>query len=194
MHDPQAPEDASSSGENPIPRPFDGEVWAQPSSSRMLTTYLSDVERMLDEQRWDLALRDAYDLPQIAVALADPALRSSSERCKAWCAQWIRPANAANDSGTAHARICRILGDRANETAEAESVPSLALRRLRLRRHARNPPRGFNSGHPGAENPDAAAAVEICTAVVDGVRRWYAHSACHDPTAQANLARLAVLR
>ncbi len=74
----------------------------QPSSSRMLTTYLADVEQNLDEQRWDLALRDAIDLPQIAVALTDPALRSSSERCKAWCEQWIRPETAANDSGVDH--------------------------------------------------------------------------------------------
>src|ERR1700761_3623784 len=68
----------------------DAEFRVQPSSSRMLTTYLSDVEQMLDEQRWDVALREAFDLPHIAVALADPGLRSSSDRCKAWCAEWIR--------------------------------------------------------------------------------------------------------
>jgi hypothetical protein len=30
--------------------------------------------------------------------------------------------------------------------------------------------------------------------LVDAARRWYARSACHDSTVQANLARLAVLR
>jgi hypothetical protein len=162
----------------------------------MLATYLADVEQNLDEQRWDLALRDAIDLPQIAVALTDPALRSSSERCKAWCAQWIRPDSAANDSGIDHERICRIVGEHAEQSSpsSSESVPSVALRRLRLRRHARNAPRGFNSGRTVRENSDAADTFAICTAVVEAVRRWYANSACHDATAQANLARLAVLR
>jgi hypothetical protein len=171
------------------------EVWAQPSSSRMLTTYLADVEQMLDEQRWELALRDALDLPQIAVALTDPRMCSSNERCKAWCAQWVRPANAANDSAD-HERICSILTERGSENNDSvsESVPVIALRRLRLRRHARNPPRGYSVARLGNDQPDAADAVGICTAVVEGVRRWYAHLACHDATAQANLARLAVLR
>lgn len=65
--------------------------WVQPSSSRMLTNYLADVEQNLDEHRWELALRDVADLPKIAVALTDPELRSSGERCKAWCEQWVRP-------------------------------------------------------------------------------------------------------
>src|SRR5947207_1482191 len=55
---------------------------AVPSDSRMLTNYLADIEQLLCEQRWDAALREACDLPQIAVALADPQLRSSSERVK----------------------------------------------------------------------------------------------------------------
>src|ERR1700744_2337098 len=74
----------------PVQNTQDLESWVQPSSSRMLTAYLADVEQNLDEQRWDLALRDAIDLPQIAVALTDPAMRSSTERCKAWCTQWVR--------------------------------------------------------------------------------------------------------
>jgi len=167
----------------------------QPSSSRMLTTYLADVEQNLDEQRWDLALRDAIDLPQIAVALTDPALRSSSERCKAWCAKWIRPETAANDSGVDHERICRIVEEHSEQTSEtSESVPSGALRRLRLRRHARNAPRGFNGGRTLAKDSGAADTFAICVTVVEAIRRWYASSACHDPTAQSNLARLAVLR
>jgi hypothetical protein len=162
----------------------------------MLTAYLADVEQNLDEQRWDLALRDAIDLPLIAVALTDPALRSSVERCKAWCSQWVRPANAANDSDVDHERICRLVGEHADQASSDafESVPSVALRRLRLRRYARNAPRGFNAGGVVRANSDAADTFAICTAVVEAVRRWYAHSACHDAIAQANLARLAVLR
>jgi hypothetical protein len=34
----------------------------------------------------------------------------------------------------------------------------------------------------------------MSTALIEAARRWYARSACHDPTVQANLARLAVLR
>ncbi|HUI60403.1 MAG TPA: hypothetical protein VLX90_09275 [Steroidobacteraceae bacterium] len=166
----------------------------QPSSSRMLATYLADVEQFLDEQRWDLALRDAYDLPQIAVALTDPGLTCSSDRCKAWCEEWIRPQRAAGDSGADPERICHVLDEHAQTSMNGDSVPLNALRRLRLRRYARNAPRAFNSELVDSENPGAAEAVDLCTAVVDGVRRWYAHSACRNPTTQANLARLAVLR
>lgn len=169
--------------------------WSQPSSSRMLTTYLADVERMLDEQQWALALRDAVALPQIAVALTDPQMCTSSDRCSAWCTEWIRPAGAM-DSAADQERICKILGERvANDPAAmVDGVPSLALRRLRLRRYARTVPRGFVSGRNTSDDPNAVDAVEICTAVVDGMRRWYAHCGCHDATAQTNLARLAVLR
>ena len=166
----------------------------EPSSSRMLTIYLADVEQNLDEHRWDLALRDVVDLPRIAVALTDPELQCSGERCKAWCEQWVRPSSAANDSSVSHEHICRVLDEKAGGASAPPSVPSLALRRLRLRRHARNAPRGFNATHSAKDTENAAETFAICTAVVEGVRRWYAHSACHDATAQVNLARLAVLR
>jgi hypothetical protein len=166
----------------------------QPSSSRMLTNYLADVEQNLDEHRWEMALRDVVDLPKIAVALADPELRSSRERCAAWCDQWVRPANAGSDSGLDHEHLCRVLNESPGDQDSSPSVPSLALRRLRLRRHARHAPRGFNASHARKDSQDDADTFVICAAVVEGVRRWYAHFACHDATAQANLARLAVLR
>ena len=165
-----------------------------PSSSRMLTNYLADVEQNLDEHRWEMALRDVVDLPKIAVALTNPELRSSREQCVAWCEQWVRPSNAATDSGVDHEHICRVLDERSDNKVASAAIPSLALRRLRLRRHARNAPRGFNSSHAAKANQDDADTFAICTAVVEGVRRWYAHYACHDAVAQANLARLAVLR
>jgi len=164
-----------------------------PSSSRMLTNYLADVEQNLDEQRWEMALRDVVDLPKIAVALANPEMQSSREQRTAWCEQWVRPPEA-NDSGIDHEHICRVLDEKSEGDAASASVPSLALRRLRLRRHARNVPRGFSASHRVDKNEDHAEAVAVCAAVVEGVRRWYAHFACHDATAQANLARLAVLR
>jgi hypothetical protein len=165
----------------------------QPSSSRMLTNYLADVEQNLDEQRWELAMRDVIELPRIAVALANPEMRSSREQCVAWCEQWVRPANAANDSAIDHERICRVLDQKSDESPTG-GVPSVALKRLRLRRHARQVSRSFNGSRALTENEDHAETFAVCTAVVEGIRRWYAHFACHDGTAQANLARLAVLR
>lgn len=174
----------------------DPKAWPEPSSSRMLTTYLADVEQLLSEQHWEMALRDAFDLPRIAVALTDPQMCVSSERCKAWCEEWIRPAGADDDSSPDQERLSRVLSEHLQPQAETnnEGVPSRALWRLRLRRHARTAPRGFPIGKPETQDPEGADAVEICTALVDGVRRWYAHCACHDAVAQANLARLAVLR
>jgi hypothetical protein len=185
-----------------------------PSSSRMLTNYLADVEQNLDEHRWDLAMRDVVDLPKIVVALADSELRSSPESCRAWCEQWVRPA-VADDSGMSHEQICRLLNEKSNDAADTQAaaagsaqssgaqasavsghaaIPTAQLRRLRLRRHARNAPRGFNASHASKAAHNAAEIFAVCTAVVEGVRRWYAHFACHDAVAQANLARLAVLR
>src|SRR5882757_8052504 len=150
----------------------------QPSSSRMLTNYLADVEQNLDEHRWELALRDVVDLPKIAVALANPEMRSSREQCVAWCEQWIRPPEAANDSGINHQHICRVLDESSEGNAASPAVPSLALRRLRLRRHARHAPRGFTAARKIEESGDDAERFAVCTALVEGVRRWYAHFAC----------------
>ena len=76
----------------------------------MLTTYLADVEQLLDEQRWELALREAFDLPRIAVALSDPALHSSSKRCAQWCSEWLKPANDS-ENGEEQERILTRLKD-----------------------------------------------------------------------------------
>lgn len=165
-----------------------------PSSSRMLTNYLADVEQNLDEHRWELAMRDVRDLPRIAVALTDPDLHSSADKCREWCEQWVRPADESSDAGLDHEHICTVLDKSSAGGDPQPSIPKLALRSLRLRRHARNAPRGFNASHAGKPSENAAEVFAVCTAVVEGVRRWYAHFAVHDPVAQANLARLAVLR
>ena len=166
---------------------------AAPSASRMLTRYLYDIEQALDEQRWEAALREAQDLPQIAVALSDQQLQASGEKIKSWCDEWIRPADPdSNARGAEYERVSATILERT--TLDESVVPSLALKRLRLRRHARTPPRGFSPGRTQVLDAEGSNAVETCTILVDAARRWYAQSAVHDPTVQANLARLAVLR
>ena len=138
-----------------------------PSSSRMVAAYLADIEQLLDAQRREAALREALDLPRIG------------ER---------------DAHGLDYERLARNLTERVAQTAETDGVPMRALRRLQLRRHARTPPRGFRARRAEDLPPRESEAFDVCTALIEAARRWYARSACHDPTVQANLARLAVLR
>ena len=167
-----------------------------PSSSRMLAGYLADVELLLEEHRWEQALREAFDLPQIAAALGDPGMQVAVDRVQAWCEQWVKNEDretAASDPDAG--RIAQLVCERADRASLAnESVPALALRRLRLHRLQRTRHRGFKPGQLAALGPEAADAAQICTALLQAARRWYAQSACHDAIVQANLARLAVLR
>ena len=169
---------------------------APPSSSRMVAGYLADVELLLEEQRWEQALREAFDLPQIAAALSDPRMQVSVDRVQAWCEQWVKHGEgAATASDSDVARIAQLVCERADRATLAnESVPALALRRLRLHRLQRTRHRGFTAGPLELLGPEAADAAQICTTLVHAARRWYAQSACHDAIVQANLARLAVLR
>ena len=169
-------------------------VRVAPSSSRMLTNYLADIEQLLDEQQWEAATREALDLPQIAVALGDLQVSITRERVKAWCDEWIRPEDPdRNARGADYERVSSTAVARAVQE-EGTSIPSLALKRLRLRRHARTPPRGFSFDRTVNLGPEANTAIDTCSILVEAARRWYAHSAVHDRTVQANLARLAVLR
>jgi hypothetical protein len=173
------------------------ELQISPSSSRMLANYLADIEQLLDEQQWEAALHEAVDLPQLAVALGDPQLSTSNERLEDWCHKWIRPEDPdRNAKGSEYERVSGIVIERAvrDEAVASDTVPSIALRRLRLRRLVRTPHRGFSSGRSGALAPEGTDGAGICTILVEAARRWYAQSACHDATVQANLARLAVLR
>ncbi len=170
---------------------------AAPSSSRMVASYLTDVEKLLEAQRWDAALCEAYDLPRIAVALTDPTLQSSGEQQKTWCEQWMRPADADGAAdGFDYERVYRAVCEHIEheDAAEPKSIPARALRRLRLRRHVRTAPRGFFHESHAAEDPEASESAQICAALIDAARRWYARSACHNTIVQTNLARLAVLR
>jgi hypothetical protein len=160
----------------------------------MLTSYLADVEQLLDEQQWEAAMREALDLPQIAAALSDPQLSITRERAKAWCDEWIRPEDPdRNAHGADYERVSSTAVARVVQE-EGASVPMLALKRLRLRRHARTPPRGFSFDRNANLGPEANTAIDTCSILVEAARRWYAHSAVHDRNVQANLARLAVLR
>jgi len=167
-----------------------------PSSSRMLASYLSDIELLLEEQRWEQALREAFDLPQIAAALSDPRMQISAERVQAWCDQWVKHSEDAQSAADPDVgRIIQLVCERADRASLAnESVPALALRRLRLHRLQRTRYRGFKAGSPALLGPEGADTTQICTTLVHAARRWYAQSACHDAIVQANLARLAVLR
>src|SRR5579864_6734687 len=70
-----------------------------PSSSRMIATYLTDIEQMLDEERWDAALREASDLPRIAVALPTrdcvPRASRLSTGARSGCSCPVRSARPA---------------------------------------------------------------------------------------------------
>lgn len=163
----------------------------------MVAGYLTDVEHLIEAHRWDAALCEAYDLPRIAVALTDPTLHSSGEQQKTWCEQWIRPEGADDeDEGLDYERVRRAVCEHieTEDTSEPKSVPAQALRRLRLRRHVRATPRGFGPESTSPADSETSETAQICTALVDAARRWYARSACHDTIVQANLARLAVLR
>jgi len=166
-----------------------------PSSSRMLTGYMSYIEQLLDERQWETALREALDLPQIAVALGDPQLSISSDRLKSWCDEWIRPENPDLNARCAdYERVSTTVLARTTGEESAAAVPSRALKRLRLMRLVRTPPRGFTAARSEAFAPEGNDAIESCNIIVEAARRWYAQSAVHDKTVQANLARLAVLR
>jgi hypothetical protein len=163
----------------------------------MFAKYLNDIGQLLDEQHWEAASREAHDLPRIAVALADAQLRSSAAEITNWCQQWIRPPGADGDAhGLDHERICNSVAERVTrgDVDESASLTMRALRRLRLRRHVRNSPRGFSPSRADNLGPQDSAVLRSCEALLEAARRWYARSAVHDPTVQANLARLAVLR
>lgn len=166
-----------------------------PSSSRMFASYLLSIEQLLDARRWEAALREARDLPRIAVALADPHLRSSSESVTTWCQDWIRPPGAERDAqGLQYERLVQQISDRVAPLADAEPVATRALRRLQLARNLRSRPQSFSRRATAALPPREAEALESCTVLLDAARRWYARCAVHDRTSQTNLARLAVFR
>ncbi len=57
---------------------------ARRGQSRMLETYLNDVEYLMRERLWNEAVPLALALPHICVALADPDTSSSSGQYLQW--------------------------------------------------------------------------------------------------------------
>ncbi|MBV8851939.1 MAG: hypothetical protein JOY91_01000 [Sinobacteraceae bacterium] len=179
-----------------------------PSTSRMITNYLADIEHLLDSQRWDLARRDALELPGIAVALADAQLAASAARARDWCEHWLPRPEGSDDCAERESILAAVAAQAqttpgAPETSGSspnpdaglvDRVPSRALRALRLRRHARARPRGAKLRFGSGSGHQAAETIRICAALIEAVRRWYGQSAVHDDIVQRNLARLAVLR
>lgn len=176
---PQAADPAPTAG--PPGAPVSAPRTSLPSSSRMIASYLAHIEALLEGQRWQAARREASDLPQIAVALAHPQLRSSPERVRQWCQAWLLPECAAYEG------LCALV--------PCETVPGPALRRLQLHRLAPPAlPRHASAVWPDTLPAEEALAAHLSATLVGATRRWYARSACHDATVQSNLARLAVLR
>jgi hypothetical protein len=149
----------------------------------MFAKYLNDLGQLLDERSWEAAAREANDLPRIAVALSNAQLHTSSEEIRNWCQLWIPPTQAEVCEQVTH-----------SDLADSASLTDRALRRLRLRRHVRHPPRGFSPARADNLDPQDSAVLKRCEALLEAARRWYARSAVHDPIVQANLTRLAVLR
>ena len=167
--------------------------------SRMLDSYLGDIEYLMRERLWVEAVPLALALPHICVAIANPALRSSPEDYLQWCQDWVRPPRTDTTATVPTADAVFRLAQARSGVADDESgtlVPAAALRRLRLRRLTRATPLRRRSAISellrldAAQDPERAAAI----ALVEAVRRWYADRGALDSVVQSNLARLAILR
>jgi hypothetical protein len=161
----------------------------------MFASYLTDIEQLLDAHARDAALRQALDLPRLAVALSDSGLRCGATVLTGWCAEWVRPPEAERDAqGLEYERLVRRIQERVAQLG-ADRVPTRALRRLQLHRSSRTPPpRGFRAVRAMDSSARGSEAMAMATALVQAARRWYARQGCHDAVVQGNLARLAVLR
>jgi hypothetical protein len=167
--------------------------------SRMLDTYLGDIEYLMRERLWSEAVPLALALPHICVAISDPALRSSPHDYLEWCQNWVRPSRTDSTSTVPTADVLFRLAQSRAEVADDESgtvVPAAALRQLRLRRLTRATPLRRRSAISELVRIDAAHEPEreAALVLVDAVRRWYADRGALDVTVQSNLARLAILR
>ncbi len=164
-------------------------------SSRMLESYLGDIEYLVRERIWAEAAPLALALPHICEALAHSDLVSSRDRYLDWCGNWVRPleddTSMTLPSPEALSRMAEEHGVE-RQLAGGAGVPVNALRQLRLRRLSRAAPPRRRVSLAGVDN--AKGEPEACAALLDAVRRWYDDCAAGDATVQTNLARLAVLR
>src|SRR3984885_6080728 len=167
--------------------------------SRMLDSYLTDIEYLMRERLWSEAVPLALALPHICVAIGDSALRSSPDEYLKWCQNWVRPSRTDTTATVPTADALFRLAQSRAEVSDDESgtvFPAAALRQLRLRRLTRATPLRRKSDISELVRIDAAQEPEreAAIALVDAVRRWYADRGAQDGTVQNNLARLAILR
>ncbi|HUK01700.1 MAG TPA: hypothetical protein VLW26_05435 [Steroidobacteraceae bacterium] len=166
-------------------------------SSRMLESYLGDIEYLMREGLWEEAEPLALALPHICCALANSELHSSRERFLVWCETWVRPLERSPyRQPPTPAQLLELAQahDVAEEIGARSAVPSHALRQLRLRRLSRAAPARRRMAMADEERRESDAPLEVCAALVEAVRRWYSDWAGRQATVQMNLARLAVLR
>ena len=168
-------------------------------SSRMLESYLGDVEYLLREGLWSEAEPLALALPHICAALSHVDLGSSRERFLEWCEAWVRPSKADTSMSVPQAADLYRLA--VEHGADLESLPGAApvvpvrpLRQLRLRRLSRAAPARRRGALTDLRDVHCEPTREACVALLGAVRRWYSDWAARDGTVQLNLARLAVLR
>jgi len=176
--------------------PLSPAVRARHGSSRMLESYLGDIEYLVREQLWDEAAPLALALPHICAALADPDLHSSREQYLKWCESWVRPPQTDTSmSVPTPEAIYALAVKRGVADVEATGgIPMQALRQLRLRRLSRAAPARRRVSLADVTELGDEPAREACMALLYAVRCWYSESASLNLVVQSNLARLAVLR
>ncbi len=166
-------------------------------SSRMLESYLGDIEYLMREQLWTEAAPLALALPHICAALSNTDLVSSPDAYRDWCEAWVRPPQDDTSMSTPSAdELYRMAEDRSvePELARRAGVPAKALRQLRLRRLSRAAPPRRRISLLDASDASDDPAREACLTLLGAVRRWYGEWAARAAVVQTNLARLAVLR
>ena len=170
---------------------------ARRGSSKMLESYLGDIEYLLREGLWSEAEPLAFALPDICAALSHVDLGSSRERFLKWCEAWVRPSKTDTSLNVPKPEeLYRLAGERgvAPASEESPSVPLWALRQLQLRRLSRAAPPRRRGSLAELRDVRAEPGREACVALLEAVRRWYGDWGARDGTVQLNLARLAVLR
>lgn len=172
---------------------------ARHGSSRMLESYLGDVEYLLREGLWSEAEPLALALPHICAALSHVDLGSSRARFLEWCDAWVRPSKADTSMSVPKpADLLRLAVEHGADIDSSEGaapvVPLRPLRQLRLRRLSRAAPARRRGALTDVRDLHCEPAREACLALLEAVRRWYSDWAAQDGTVQLNLARLAVLR
>lgn len=185
-----------SEGESVLP-PAVARGGTRHGSSRMLESYLGDIEYLMRERLWAEAAPLALALPHICAALANADLVSSRDSYRDWCEAWVRPAQDDTSMSVPDPEELYRMAEESSvepELARRAGVPAKALRQLRLRRLSRAAPPRRRISLADRSDASGEPTREACLALVGAVRRWYGDWAARASIVQTNLARLAVLR